>query len=481
MLPRDKINLNETKQDTSVKTSTPRLPLLQNSLSAKVLIFSLQFGVIAIFGISLPVIHGQSSFWLTERLEAAYLASLALEATPNGIIAMDLQQRLLTQAGVLGVTVRKANGTTLMIGPDMPLESAATHHLSEGVDITTWILISKTLTLPPEGVVHVIGSPKYNDADIVEVDIRAYSLRERVLADTRRSAGAAVFTSLLISIFFYIFLQFSIVQRLRRMTRNILEFSHAPSDSNRIITPGDSLDEIGVSEQVLKRMQIDVHNALIVRGHLVALGSSVTKILHDMRGLLSSALVISDTLENSQDPEVRRIAPRAITAIDRAVKLSRTSVDYARQGEIILDCRSFLLAALIEEVLDTHRDVRSVVLTNTVPVDLKITADRTHIYRVLDNLVRNSLEAGSDNIGITAKTCEGVIQVDVVDNGPGISEKVLACLFIPFSSSTKIGSTGLGLSITRDIIRAHGGEITVLKTGHSGTTFRLSFRGVVAQ
>jgi signal transduction histidine kinase len=466
--------LPQVKMNNGAGRIPPQLPLLRDSLSAKILVFSLLFGIVAIAGISLPVISGQSNFWLTERLEAAYLASLALEATPDGVVNVELQRRLLRQAGVIGVTLHKANGKTLMLGSDMPLVFAATYDLTHDGRIALWLLILDTMTKPGDKVIHITGKPKYNSSDTLQVDIRAIDLREHVAADTRRSAGAAVFTMLLISIFLYIFLQSCVVQRLRKMAKNIIEFRKAPNDTNRIIVPCGNLDEIGMSEQVLRRMQIDVNNALSVREHLASLGSGVAKILHDMRGLLSSALVASDALDGSQDPAVRHIASGLYTSIDRAVELCRTSVEFARKGEINLKHQEFSLESLVQEVLDIDKGDRPLKLVCTIPSDLIVAADRTQLYRAFDNLVRNSLEAKSDNIRITVMTAQNMLNVDVADNGTGIPENVRDRLFTPFLASTKLGSSGLGLSIARDILNAHGGDITLLSTGQSGTTFRLS-------
>lgn len=59
------------------------------------------------------------------------------------------------------------------------------------------------------------------------------------------------------------------------------------------------------------------------------------------------------------------------------------------------------------------------------------------------------------------------------DNGPGLPPRAQANLFKPFKGSARSGGTGLGLAIARELIRAHGGDIEMLETGATGTTFRL--------
>src|SRR5262249_37827382 len=62
----------------------------------------------------------------------------------------------------------------------------------------------------------------------------------------------------------------------------------------------------------------------------------------------------------------------------------------------------------------------------------------------------------------------------VADDGPGLPDAVKEKLFRPFITGGRRGSTGLGLAIARDLIRAHGGEITLAATGATGTTFQLT-------
>jgi signal transduction histidine kinase len=66
--------------------------------------------------------------------------------------------------------------------------------------------------------------------------------------------------------------------------------------------------------------------------------------------------------------------------------------------------------------------------------------------------------------------------MSVADDGPGLPEAVRASLFQPFVTSGKKGGTGLGLAITRDLVRAQGGEIGLVRTTPQGTQFRLALR-----
>ena len=113
------------------------------------------------------------------------------------------------------------------------------------------------------------------------------------------------------------------------------------------------------------------------------------------------------------------------------------------------------------------------------PDKLEITADADQIEQVLINLVLNSLYAleGKDNpeinlIGFIDRGGRGVIQV--TDNGPGIPDDIIEKIFIPFYTTRK-GGSGIGLSLSQQIMRAHRGNIRVNSSLGEGTTFTLRF------
>jgi signal transduction histidine kinase len=91
--------------------------------------------------------------------------------------------------------------------------------------------------------------------------------------------------------------------------------------------------------------------------------------------------------------------------------------------------------------------------------------------------MRNAGEALRGNaagrIRVTAARDGRRVAVDVSDNGPGIPEKVRERLFQPFAGTARPGRTGLGLVISRDLARAHGGDLSLVSTGPAGTIFRV--------
>ena len=113
------------------------------------------------------------------------------------------------------------------------------------------------------------------------------------------------------------------------------------------------------------------------------------------------------------------------------------------------------------------------------PESLELTADPELIEQVIINLLINaeqSLESQNNAELVLAASLDerGKILIKITDNGPGIPEEVLEKIFIPFYSTKKNGS-GIGLSLSRQIMRAHGGNIRVISKLREETVFTLRF------
>jgi signal transduction histidine kinase len=224
----------------------------------------------------------------------------------------------------------------------------------------------------------------------------------------------------------------------------------------------------------------------------------VIKINHDLRNILSTAALVSDRLTASGDPEVRRNAKALMAAIDRAVELCSTTLNFTREGPPALNLQRFPLAELVEEVALglPVQDEAPRPLCNQVPPDLEIEADRALIFRIIANLAQNAVQAGATRIAVRARRVGGggakdePVIVEVADNGPGLPPRAQEKLFQPFAGSARPGGTGLGLAIARELVRAHGGEIRLLASTGEGTQFaielpqrsgRIGHRAAVAQ
>ena len=149
------------------------------------------------------------------------------------------------------------------------------------------------------------------------------------------------------------------------------------------------------------------------------------------------------------------------------------------------NCRPFYLRPFLERMrtLALQCQEKSVPVSIEIdvePTDLLLYADEDQIGQVVLNLLKNALQAlsgeGQGEIRIEAREAErGAIVVDVSDNGKGMPAEVAENVFVPFFTTKQDGS-GIGLSLSRQIMRLHGGSLILKSTRPEGTVFRLTFQ-----
>ena len=462
-----------------------KLPSLFYGLSARLLGLTIVFVLLAELLIYTPSIAKFRTDWLADRIAAARLVSLALDATPDYMVSEALKKELLAHAEAYAIVIQKPGDVRRVLAGDMPPRADARFDLrSDGMmDMISPVREAyMTLLGPGTRTLHVIGHSPRRDGVTVEVLVDESPLRQGMIEVSERILGVSLVISLVTACFVYLSLQWMFVRPLRRLTANMIAFRDAPEDAGSVIAPSTRNDEIGIAQNGLADMEKALRASLRQKERLAALGIAVAKISHDLRGILSTAQLVSDRLADSADPEVRRLAPTVIASIDRAIALCSQTLDYARDEVPPPARQRFALPGLVEEagrVVRLLTESRAQWAT-TVPA-LDIVADRDQMFRVLVNLGRNAAEAGATTIRVEATPAGGGgIAIDVADDGPGLPARARDKLFMPFTGSARAGGTGLGLAIARDLVRGHGGELTLAATSASGTVFRIELPGVVA-
>jgi len=301
-----------------------------------------------------------------------------------------------------------------------------------------------------------------------------------------RILGLSIFISVITAALVFVSLNWLMVRPMRRITQSMLAFRQNSEDTTRIMRPWARRDEIGAASRELAAMQRDLHGALRQKTRLAALGTAVSKISHDLRNILATAQLVSDRLAASADPEVRRSTPVVLRAIDRAINLCEQTLRYGRAEDPVPVPEPVKLSKLVDDVGSSLglTENSSVAWHNTVDGGLTIRADREQMFRVLLNLGRNAVEAilarrrsmsgaPPGEIHVRAARRKGRVRIAIVDNGPGLPPAARERPFEPFAGAARNGGVGLGLSIARDIMRAHGGDVHLRSSGADGTVFEL--------
>lgn len=452
------------------------LPPLYRSLSARLLLLTVTFVMLAEVLIFAPSIGRFRLTFLEERLAAASLAVLALEATPDRRVSEELAMRLLDHVPAYAARLSRLHRPTLSLMQEVEHQAEAHYDLREA---NFFSLIGDALAAMDtsrDRTLHVIGVSPRDSGGIVEIVMDEGPLQDAMWSFAYRILALSLIISLITATLVYLALHRLLVRPLECMTENMIAFRDDPEDEARIIVPSGRGDEIGLAERQLKDMQRALRASLHQKTRLAAVGVAATKINHDLRNILATAQLASDRLAASADPDVRRMAPGLLHTLDRAIELCAQILKFTREGPVHLDISRFDLAELLSDVggVLPLPENRIGFWRSRVGAGTMIEADRAQLFRVLHNLGANALQAGATEVQVVDREEDGALVLEISDNGPGLSPRARDSLFQPFAS-TRSGGTGLGLAIAREILRAHGGEIMLARSDGQGTSFCLRF------
>jgi signal transduction histidine kinase len=454
-----------------------KLPSFGRGLSARVLLLTILFVLVSEVLIYAPSIARFRLDWLEEKLNTAHLAILALEATPDYMIDPELEVRLLSHVGARVIGLRASDGKNLILrGSSPPLLVDVTVDLSERGILPLLDDGIDTLLQTRNRVLRVKGySPRAADV-VVDVVLDEWPLRQAMIAYSWRVLGFSVVISLITAALVFGALQWLIIRPMRHLTRGMVMFRQDPEAQRGDFGTTSRGDEIGLAEREFGEMQDKVRQSLQQRARLAALGTAVSKINHDLRGILATARLITDRLAESDNPEVRKAAPALLRSLDRAVDLCSDTLNFTREGPPKPEFETFKLGELVDEVGEGLGKllVAGKAWSNTVPLTLTIRADRGQVYRILRNLGENALQMGAQHVTVSAEEGGDGLDILVADDGPGLSPKAMENLFVPFKGSARAGGTGLGLAIARELMRGQGGDLKLLRSDAKGAVFALT-------
>jgi signal transduction histidine kinase len=185
----------------------------------------------------------------------------------------------------------------------------------------------------------------------------------------------------------------------------------------------------------------------------------------------------SAALDKEADEDLGDILLNNEIVLERMKGLSDFVLRYKNASSIPLpETLSIDVADLVSDVLGLLKDqmgrLRIEVIVNINPEGITINGDKNLLEQVLINLLKNSVEAleksGNKRIEITCSVQNQKTRITVSDNGEGIPEENMERIFIPFYTTREKGS-GIGLSLSRQIIRMHGGTLDIRSEPGQGT------------
>ncbi len=227
--------------------------------------------------------------------------------------------------------------------------------------------------------------------------------------------------------------------------------------------------------------EIERHSEALQQSEkMAAFGSLLAGVAHELNNPLS--IVIGNALLLAEEMEGTALAERAQrvqTAADRCGRIVRSFLAMARQRQA--EMRPAALQELVDaslSLLAYSMRTSGVTVEQAIAADLpSLKCDPDQMVQVLANLLTNARQSLEERpqprrVVLSARAEGGWALIEVADNGPGIPDAVRSRVFDPFFTTKPVGSgTGIGLAVSRGIVEAHGGSLTLAPAAGEGARF----------
>ena len=334
-----------------------------------------------------------------------------------------------------------------------------------------------TISHQADASVLEVGSTVAADGVTVQVG-RSSRTRDQLLARYRARSLEVLALVLVIGVAGGVLLTDRALTPLRALDETVRNIVRTGRFDARVATRGttDPLDELGaLVNHMLGRIQT------LVAGMRGALDN----VAHDLRTPLTRFRTVAETALMADDPAaLREGLGRALEEADRvrATLTALMDISEAETGTMALTPSTFDAAAVVREAIDLYADEaedKDLALTSQVPDWLVIGADRTRLRQVLANLIENAVKytPSGGRIAIEGAATGREITLTVRDTGMGIAAADLPFVWDRLyraDASRSARGAGLGLSLVKAIVEAHGGRVHVESTVGEGSAFSVT-------
>ena len=326
-------------------------------------------------------------------------------------------------------------------------------------------------------------SARLPDGTLVQVG-KSTEPREALLARFRATLGLVTLLIVLIALTGGSLATQSALFPIRRLTLAVQQIIRTGRTDARVSLAGsgDALDELTSTFNTM----LDKIEGLVtaMRGALDNVSHDLRTPLTRLRGTAEMALASPPADSAHERERYREALAVCVEQSDRVLVMLNALMDIseAESGTMQLQREAVTLADIVSRAVDLYRDVadaKGVTLTADAPADVVVMADRTRLEQAAANLIDNAVKytpsGGRVDVQVRRKSDAAVLTVK--DTGPGIPTdelpRIFDRLFRGDTSRTERG-LGLGLSLVKAIVEAHGGTVEVVSEVGRGSTFSVS-------
>ena len=298
--------------------------------------------------------------------------------------------------------------------------------------------------------------------------------------EERKSAWTLIFIvilAVLLGILITVYIQLT-VRPIRRLTDGVKRISMGDYSQRVELS---AKDEIGVLAREFNSMAASLEQ-LIQSERLATIGKMAAQITHEIRNPLSSIGLNVEMLEDelahmSINEESVKLLRSIQREVDRLTDITEQYLQFARlpKPKMIAEDINEILGDLIAFMKGEFKERNIEMSTNLADELPLVAADENQLRQAFMNLLRNSYQSIGDSgsIVVTTQLGKGNLEIEIKDSGEGIPADQLQRIFDPFFSTKKRG-TGIGLSLTHQIILEHGGHISCHSEVGKGTVFTVA-------
>ena len=305
---------------------------ISRRLSSKLLLLTIGFVMLAEVLVFIPSVALYRQSWLSERAQQAGLLAQALTGVPDFEASEGLTRQFMQDTDVLFMAAKRDGATELLLGePPLDARTMIAVDLRDPPRFPSLIVPFQDIFAKGNETLLVTASSPVEGQDRLELLIPRNKLGEALLEYLLNIFWLSVIIAIITGSLIYLSMSALIIRPVKDLAEDMTAFRVNP-DSRRTVRKARTKrkDEIGQLEREFVDMKQSQRAAFRQRERLAGLGLAVAKINHDLRNVLTSALLISDRLSMNPDEKMASMGERLTRTVERGIGLTEDVLSYSK-------------------------------------------------------------------------------------------------------------------------------------------------------